>query len=97
MDFTPERPHARLKEKVPSPDLQNFDRWLDQVVKRPFQGYGDKTNPDGSRFSFKQQVEASKEQLRIVLREWRELKIPDKETKKQLRDAVKGLTLPPET
>lgn len=95
MDFTPERPQARFKKKVPSPDLQNFDHWLDQVVKRPFQGYGDKTNPDGTPYSFEQQLEASKEQLRIVFREWQALKIPKKVIRQQLRNAVKGLSASP--
>lgn len=75
-------------------DLNNLNPWLDERVKRPFKGFGDKTNPDGTKFSVNQQIEVSKEQLRMTVRDWKALNFPDEIIKEQLILTVRGLSVP---
>lgn len=47
-------------------DAQKLEAWLAEKIQKPFRGYGDKKDINGNKLGIEEQIEASREQLRLV-------------------------------
>lgn len=72
-------------------DPNQFNRWLDRWVRRPLKGFEDITHPDGKPYSFVEQIEATKQQLRNTAEDFKLLKINPDKTVEVIVEVVKGL------
>lgn len=64
-----ENPITPEQHPIDKPDLDNLDPWLEKYITKPFSGMEDKTHPDGTLFTKEGALEATREQLRMVIRE----------------------------
>ena len=88
---TPER---QIQIEIEDPNIDDPDllnQWLDRYVQKPFMGYEDKQHPDGTPYSFNDQVEASKDQLRKMAVELPELGAKKEVIIENLKEWVVGL------
>lgn len=75
--------------KIVSPNLDNLNPWLKRYVKEPFRSYKDLTHPDGRPFSREEQIEATKDQLRMHVQGWKAIGGPKEKLIQDLIEAVK--------
>lgn len=90
-------------EPIEPPNIHNkraFETWLRRYVDRPFGGYDDLRHPDGTPFSYQEQVATSIAQLRKTAEEWFQIGRTPEQISNALVDSVQMLRRdnpPPQT
>jgi hypothetical protein len=78
---------------IPNPNIKDgvlFQSWL-EGIKTPFKGMEDKTHPDGRKYSVAEQIEATREQLRIVAEDFQKMGMPEDVINDHLIEVAKEL------
>ncbi len=79
-----------IDPRLPKLEITGLDSWLDLVVDHPITAYQTATHNDGSAFTREEQIGATKDNLKKMVREHQELRSHEKEIyrKSALSDAA---------